>query len=157
MQTIGKRNENTMKFSARLNTKGLTLIEILVSIILITIIITTFFSLFIQSARTSKTSEEVVDATYVAQSEMEQIYEISRNGDYNSGIDEIRKNLRYKQLTSTNPGEQKFTKTIDGLYIYLKLKKHTYPGMSYLVIEVFETENGTRPRAKMETILEWGS
>ena len=126
----------------------------LVSIILITIIITTFFSLFIQSARTGKTSEEVVDATYIAQTEMEKIYEINKREKLKNGIGEIVNKLSYKQ---PNPNEYIFSKKTDGLYIRLKLKKHTYPEMSYLVIEVFEQENGTRPRAKMETILEWGS
>ncbi|MFJ7971181.1 prepilin-type N-terminal cleavage/methylation domain-containing protein [Psychrobacillus sp. NPDC096389] len=136
-----------------LNTKGLTLIEILVSITLITIILTAFFSLFIQSARTGKTSEEVVDATYIAQAEMEKLYEISKNGDLNS-VNEKLITLNYSQ---PNSNEYFFTKEANGLFVHLKLKKHFYPGMSYLVIEVFEQENGTRPRAKMETILEWGS
>lgn len=144
------------KVSTRLNTKGLTLVEVLVSIILISIILFTFFSLFIHSAKTGKTSEEVVDATYLAQVEMERLYEVSRNGDFNYGIDEIVKSLLYKRLTSTNPDEHIFARTIDGLYIKLKLKKHTYQGMNYLVIEVFEEENGPS-RAKMETILEWRS
>lgn len=146
-----------MKLNSRLDSNGLTLVEILVSIILITIIISAFFILFIQSAKTGKTSEKVVDATYIAQVEMEKLYEISKKGDYNSGIREIVNSLEYKQLTSSNSDEQIFTQTIKGLYTQLKLKKHSYPGMSYLVIEVFEQGDGTRPRAKMETILEWGS
>ncbi|WP_186321530.1 prepilin-type N-terminal cleavage/methylation domain-containing protein [Bacillus sp. FJAT-22090] len=143
-----------MKLNSRLNSKGLTLIEILVSIILITIILTAFFSLFIQSAKTGKTSEEVVDATYIAQAEMEKLYEISKNADLNSSINEEVKSLNYSQ---PNPKEDFFTKETNGLFVHLKLKKHFYPQMYYLVIEVFEQENGTRPRAKMETILEWGS
>lgn len=143
-----------MKLNSRLNSKGLTLIEILVSIILITIILSAFFSLFIQSARTGKTSEEVVDATYLAQTEMEKLYEISRDEDFTSSIKKIVETLDYTQPKSD---EYIFTKEINGLYIHLKLEKHFYPKMSYLIIEVFEQENGTRPRAKMETILEWGS
>ncbi|MFF2755069.1 prepilin-type N-terminal cleavage/methylation domain-containing protein [Psychrobacillus sp. NPDC058041] len=142
--------------SNRLNTKGLTLIEVLVSIILFSIILFSFFTLFIQSAKTGKTSGEVVDATYIAQVEMEKVYEISRNGSFNYGLDEIINSLKYRQLSSTNTDELVFAKMKEGYYIKLKLKKHSYPGMTYLVIEVFEQENGPS-RAKMETILEWRS
>lgn len=147
----------TNKVSENFNNKGLTLVEVLVSIILISLILFTFFSFLIQSAKTGKTSEEVVDGTYLAQLEMEKLYEVSRKGDFNSGIDEIVNSLKYEQTTSTTQDEYVFEKSIDGRYIKLKLKEHSYPGMSYLVIEVFDQENGTMPRAKMETILEWGS
>ena len=145
------------KVSKHFNNNGLTLVEVLVSIILISLVLFTFFSFLIQSAKTGKTSEEVVDGTYLAQLEMEKLYEVSRKEDFNSGIDEIVNSLTYKQITSTTQDEYVFEKSIDGKNIKLKLKEHSYPGMSYLVIEVFDQENGTRPRAKMETILEWGS
>lgn len=142
------------KVNAYINSKGLTLIEVLVSIILISIILFTFFSFFIQSAKTGKTSGEVVDATFIAQEEMERMYVVSRNGDFNDGTEEIVNSLGYSQ---DEDEEFVFKKTKDSLYIQLKFKKHSYPEMSYLVIEVFKQEDGTRPRAKMETILEWGS
>lgn len=145
------------KVSAFINSKGLTLIEVLVSIILISIILFSFFSFFIQSAKTGKTSEEVVDATYLAQVEMEKIYEVSNKGDFKSGINEIVNSLSYKQLSPDSSKEYRYSKSQDGFYLTLTFKEHTYPGMSYLVIEVFEHENDIRPRAKMETILEWGS
>lgn len=145
------------KVSLYLNNKGLTLVEVLASIILISIILFTFFSFFIQSAKTGKSSEEVVDATYLAQVEMEKLYEISNKGDFKSGINEIVNSLSYKQLAPDSSKEYRYSKSQDGFYLKLTFKEHTYPGMSYLVIEVFEHEQDIRPRAKMETILEWGS
>lgn len=148
-----------------LSTKGLTLIEVLLSIILISIILFSFFTFFIQSAKTGKTSEEVVDATYLAQVEMERVYEHSRKGDFNYGIVELIKvseldpDSNYKQLTFSNP--YVFKKKIDDSYIELKLTQHSDSSMSNIVISVFEQDfelvNNQRPRAKMETILEWGS
>jgi len=149
------------KVSLYLNNKGLTLVEVLASIILISIILFTFFSFFIQSAKTGESSEEVVDATYLAQGEMEKLYEISRNGDFKDGINEIVNSLEPddKQLTLDNP--YIFKKIISGSYIRIKLTQHTDSQLSNLVIEVFEQdfeqETDPRPRAKMETILEWGS
>lgn len=145
------------KVSLSLNNKGLTLVEVLASVILISVILFTFFSFFIQSAKTGKTSEEVVDATYLAQVEMEKLYEISNKGDFKSGINEIVNSLSYKQLAPDSSKEYRYSKSQEGFYLKLTFKEHTYPGMSYLVIEVFEHEQDIRPRAKMETILEWGS
>lgn len=145
------------KVSLSLNNKGLTLVEVLASVILISVILFTFFSFFIQSAKTGKTSEEVVDATYIAQVEMEKLYEISNKGDFKSGINEIVNSLSYKQLAPDSSKEYRYSKSQEGFYLKLTFKEHTYPGMSYLVIEVFEHEQDIRPRAKMETILEWGS
>ncbi|SFQ47916.1 hypothetical protein SAMN05421670_2264 [Psychrobacillus psychrotolerans] len=156
------------KVSKNLSEKGLTLIEILASIILVTIILSAFFSFFIQSAKTGKTSEEVVDATYLAQVEMEKIYaqikmekiyELSRNGDVKDVINEL-----VKEYVQDDPNKYIFTKKIDGSYVKLHFKLYSEPEMSglvKLVIEVFEQdfelEKETRPRAKMETILEWRS
>lgn len=145
------------KVSLSLNNKGLTLVEVLASVILISVILFTFFSFFIQSAKTGKTSEEVVDATYIAQVEMEKLYEISNKGGFKSGINEIVNSLSYKQLAPDSSKEYRYSKSQEGFYLKLTFKEHTYPGMSYLVIEVFEHEQNIRPRAKMETILEWGS
>lgn len=44
--------------------KGLTLIEVLASLIVIMIIIVIGFGLLLQSAKPNKASEEIVDATY---------------------------------------------------------------------------------------------
>ncbi|MEK4228865.1 prepilin-type N-terminal cleavage/methylation domain-containing protein [Solibacillus sp. FSL H8-0538] len=58
--------------------KGISLIEVVASIVLISIILISFFGLFIQSAKTGKASEEIVDATYVAQQKMEFYFNFSK-------------------------------------------------------------------------------
>ncbi|MGA4518573.1 type IV pilus modification PilV family protein [Solibacillus silvestris] len=54
--------------------RGISLVEVVASIVLITIILISFFSFFIQSKKTQVASESIVDATYVAQKEMEELY-----------------------------------------------------------------------------------
>ena len=113
------------KVNVHSNNKGLTLVEVLASIILISIILFTFFSFFIQSAKTGKSSEEVVDATYLAQGEMEKIYEVSNKGDFKSGINEIVNSLSYKQLSPDSSKEYRDpTKSQDGFYLTLTFKGH---------------------------------
>lgn len=62
--------------------RGISLVEVVASIVLITIILISFFGFFIQSKKTHVASESIVDATYIAQQYMEEIYGlISVNND----------------------------------------------------------------------------
>lgn len=53
---------------------GISLVEVIASIVLITIILLSFFSIFVQSKKTHVVSESIVDATYVAQKGIEELY-----------------------------------------------------------------------------------
>src|SRR5699024_10249125 len=89
------------KSRKRMNENGLTLVEVLASVVLLTIIITIFLNVFIQSAKTNTTSEEVVDATYLAQTEMERIYSKSLETTY-SERENAFENLGYSTLSGEN-------------------------------------------------------
>lgn len=69
--------------------KGLTLIEVLVSIVLLSLILIMFFSMFIQTAKVNNSSETIIDATYIAQTEMERIYSYSKNTSYSKREDAL--------------------------------------------------------------------
>lgn len=56
------------------NERGISLIEVVASLVIITIIFLAFFNFFIQSKKTNVASEAIHDATYHAQKAMEQIY-----------------------------------------------------------------------------------
>ena len=60
------------------NERGITLVEVVASIVLITIILISFFAFFIQSKKTNSSSESINEATYIAQKEMEKIYSLSK-------------------------------------------------------------------------------
>ncbi|MGE7978670.1 type II secretion system protein [Psychrobacillus sp. NPDC093200] len=137
------------------NEKGLTLVELLVAIIIVTIILLSFLTFFLQSAKTGKSSEKIVDATYLAQTEMERFYELSvriKNSDRILGIE----NLGYS-VVSANTEEEIFEKadvTNNG-FIKVKLKLQSKSTSLYhLVIEVYDNKEGPL-RVKMENIIEW--
>lgn len=52
---------------------GVTLIELLASIVLITMIVTTFLSFFIQASKTNVRIDDTNEATFIAQEEMERL------------------------------------------------------------------------------------
>ncbi len=60
---------------------GMTLVEILASIVILTIILSIVFMVFIQTAKTTNTTDETIDATYIGQKEMERVYAASKQKD----------------------------------------------------------------------------
>jgi len=157
------------KHTKQMNENGLTLVEVLASVVLLTIIITIFLNVFIQSAKTNTTSEEVVDATYIAQTEMERIYSVSLNSSYDMTVDTIvdpeELNYTQKHDSSCNVTERCmiFYKDEQGYYIEVKLEKKDLDEsdeilefMDHLIIKVYEGSTAEKkPQAQMENILVW--
>ncbi|MEH7276289.1 prepilin-type N-terminal cleavage/methylation domain-containing protein [Neobacillus vireti] len=56
-----------------MNEKGFTLVEILTSIVILSIIIVSLLTLFVQSSRINNYSKGMMEATYIAESSMEEI------------------------------------------------------------------------------------
>lgn len=81
---LRKKVDEMKKFKHRnilLDQRGMTLIEIIVSLAILAIIIVPFLTMFLQSTVSTKKSEDILDATYVAQYVMEGIYNDSKDGN----------------------------------------------------------------------------
>ena len=50
---------------------GMTLVEVLASIVLLSLIVTTFLSFFIQAAKTNNRTDAINEATFIAQEQIE--------------------------------------------------------------------------------------
>lgn len=72
------------------NNKGFSLIEVIAALLIITIILLSFFSLLIQTKKTEVRSNETVVATYIAQAVMEEIYYLSTTMDYDKNNETIK-------------------------------------------------------------------
>ncbi|NLK97128.1 MAG: prepilin-type N-terminal cleavage/methylation domain-containing protein [Epulopiscium sp.] len=127
--------------------QGFTLIEVLVSLTLISIIITGVMGLFVFSARSGKSSKESLDATYTARNYMEMIYGLSQTVDFESGLDQIRTEKGFEKIS---PSENLFGKTVDDQYVTIQLKERG--NLINVIVNVYED---TALRAKMETLLLW--
>ncbi|SFO91060.1 prepilin-type N-terminal cleavage/methylation domain-containing protein [Halolactibacillus halophilus] len=73
------------------NEKGLTLVEVLASIVILSLIVVTFLAFFINSARTTEISEENLNASFIAQEYMEEVYNIVTD---NPTLESIRSNIK---------------------------------------------------------------
>lgn len=147
--------------------RGMTLVEVLASLVLLSIMIVSFLAIFPTVAKQNKTSEEFMDATYIAQSSMEHIIRIK---DQNNSLHEMvnkltaeetnsqgEKNINYKAVSSTAneivlervASMPSYKVTI----IFDKLKTYQTSHVRVIVSQIGSKE---KPRAQMETILWWG-
>ncbi|MCT2537941.1 type II secretion system GspH family protein [Aquibacillus koreensis] len=133
------------------SSKGLTLIEILASITILSIIVVTFLTFFIQSARTNTVSEDIMDATYVAQTQMEEIYNLSK-----SPYEDAITSLTSKGTHTENNGIDKFQIVNETYKIQLQLKQTdtNLPNLKDVLVKVYDNSNG-RLGAQMETKISW--
>jgi len=145
------------KHIKRNNENGLTLVEVLVSVVLLTIIITIFINVFIQSAKTNMTSEKIVDATYLAQTEMEKIYSKSIETKYNER-ENIFLELGYSPLSTENEWWL-FGKQLDeSYYARVKIQKNSMEeseNMNRLIVTIHNGSAAEKTQAQMENILLW--
>ena len=128
--------------------KGISLIEVVASIVIISIILISFFGLFVQSSKTEKSSEQIIDATYVAQVEMEKIYELSKDISQ-TNLEEQLTSVGY--LVSEEPNTT-YTKVQGNFYITLRIRDYSSATLKNIIIEVYE---GNILKSKMENIYSW--
>lgn len=60
---------------------GMTLVEILAAIVILSIVAVSFLSFFIQGASTNQMTTEVNEATYIVQAELEELINMASNGE----------------------------------------------------------------------------
>src|SRR5690625_1187331 len=138
------------------NQKGLTLIEVLLSLVIISIILLAILFVLLQIIRTNKTSQELVNATYVAQTEMEEMYHISQSEDFDAWINDIsskEKNYSFSENIHTIT-----YRTESNHEVEIKISETNQPPLKRIIIYVFEMDQNkpSSPKAKMENLLEWG-
>ncbi len=115
---------------------GLTLIEVIASIVLISVILLSFMGMFLQTSRTTATSDDIVNATYIAQKGMESIYKYRTALTREALIDELNKQSTIPYV-ATN--EDTWLKQDNTILIYLTLKKPDDLGLTPIIIKVLES------------------
>ena len=125
--------------NARCKERGLTLIEVILSLAILGIIIVPFLNMFIFSTMTNRKSENILDATYVAQNIMEQRYAESRNGN---GIPE--------------DSEEGYSDPYGGGYWVNEIIE-VEDNLVRVIVEVYSDNSKEKLEAQMETYLLWNS
>ena len=138
------------------NQKGLTLIEVLLSLVIISIILLAILFVLLQIIRTNKTSQELVNATYVAQTEMEEMYHVSQSEDFDAWIGDVQSSD--KDYSYANSMHTIIYDVLNQYTVEMKISENEeLPSpLKRITIHVFELDHSGSPKAKMENLLEWG-
>lgn len=146
------------------NEKGMTLIEVLASIVILTIIVTSLLTIFLQSTKATQTSSNTIDATYLAQKEMENMYALSREIKYDELDVQMTKKGNedegvYTKVT-TGDDSKKYTKeNIVNNHLYqisVVTEIENTHSLVRVIVKITEPNQPNNPLAQMENLLEWG-
>ena|SRR5690606_33003834 len=136
---------------------GFTLVEVLSSIVIISIILISFMSFFTLSARSNQTSEETMDATYTAQTIMENIISINYEGtslkENSNKIENLLNDIgNVLQVNTTNDFKNL---DVSGLINEHNFNVHVIDlnELLHIIIKVFDSENTSKSVAELETII----
>ncbi|AGK55096.1 hypothetical protein B1NLA3E_16760 [Bacillus sp. 1NLA3E] len=134
--------------------KGITLIEILASMVILSIIIVSLIAMFVQSSRTNAMSKNIMDATYIAETNMEEIYNIvvaSTSYDIATAAI-VSKGYTQASKTTTNAFYQK---NVTGHYVSIELVPTINSSLVKVRVKVFKDNTKTKKEAQMEILLSW--
>ncbi|MGJ9383063.1 type IV pilus modification PilV family protein [Salipaludibacillus sp. CF4.18] len=134
--------------------KGLSLLEVLISLTILAIVIIPISGLFIQSAKSIQISDTILDETYIVQEYMETVTYYSKTIPF----DQVSAQLTAEDFTEITSNEDTYAgyKVIDGEYITIKLEKNeAQEGLISLIVGVSEVYPYDRFDTYMETILYW--
>lgn len=151
-----------MKFFKSKQESGFTLLEVVASIVILEIILTSFYSLLIQSAKATKQSEEIIDATYIAQNIMEESYNISKSFNYvnlNEQFDALDNHLDgFEKIEDEEYQLMKEIENTDYLTTVQLLKDGAKKDLTPIVIQVIEVNGESKIlKAQMQNTLRWGN
>lgn len=134
------------------NERGFTLIEIIASLVLISIILLSFINVFVQTTKTRVASEQIVTATYIAQQEMEKFYAYSKKHTFDlNAIDQY-----FDEYEIVNNHLVQVIE--DGRYNISIQFNNSHNKLYTIIIEVAELQNNGEYllKSKMENIYIWG-
>ena len=139
--------------------QGFTLVEVLASIVLISLIVMVSISFFIHSQRTQTTSSQMTDATYIVQSEMELMESLSSNEPFDVAKTRLVNDFNYHEQPDSH-NTFRFERMESDFLIKLRVMtdkaltayEEDEMCMCRIIVEAFEDD---KLKSKMETKKEW--
>lgn len=145
--------------------RGLSLLEVIVSMLLLSIILISFFGFFVQSSKSYNTSETITNGIYKGQTVMEHIYFVSKNSPFS--IDNLNSkdysfeplpleeyNTLYNLTNSKNYQYLYIDESKENFQIVLKINKiGNYYSTYSVIIEIYDEQN--KLKNKIENIYNW--
>lgn len=132
--------------------KGMTLIEVLASLVILSIIVVSILPFIIQSSRTSNLTENIVSATLLAETEMESIINMNTTIPSES-LEEFSNQLLargYERDPSCNGCYGMYK---DRYYVSIQVSDMS-GNLGKVILRIYD-ENRIRIASQMEMILSW--
>lgn len=142
------------------NEMGMSLAEVLASVVILSILLFFFLGMFVQSSKVNVKSEEVIDATYVAQTHIENLYSLSKQTEFSDRITGIE-SIDYDEVSPLDPADpwHLFEHFDTSEYkIKFKIQNTTIDNdMTRSIVEVYNVKPDGQEvlEAQMESILQW--
>ncbi len=144
----------TLKSLIKSNT-GSIFVEILISLILISMVLLTFMSMFVTSAKVNRKSRDVLDATYSAQDLMEELYDLSLSKSLKTTLDELQNSILTDSFHEEIADEQVILGKYDDKDIAITIKDTEDEKLSLVKVEVYSDDTYTQSQAVMQSNLLW--
>jgi prepilin-type N-terminal cleavage/methylation domain-containing protein len=139
-----------------MNEKGMTLIEVLASIVILSIIVVSLLTFFVQSSRSSNISKNITDATYIAENEMEGIYgPIASSISLSTFATPSGYTEKSKTLVNGVPVKAVYEKDVPKHYISLELSSGEGDTLVKVIVRVYNNSTKAKQEAQMELLLPW--
>jgi Tfp pilus assembly protein PilV len=146
----------TLKSLIKSNT-GSIFIEVLISLILISMLLLTFMSMFVTSANVNKRSRDVLDATYFAQNLMEELYDLSLSKSLETSLAELQNSILTDSFHEEIADEQVILGKYDDKDVAITIKDTEDEKLSLVKVEVYSDDTYTQSQAVMQSNFLWQS
>ena len=135
-----------------LNQNGLTLVEVLAAVTILSIIAIPFIMVTLNFARTGGDSQKLLDATYVAQTQIEEIYNLSTRYSRDDGL----KQLENSGFSIDDHCERVtcYYKVERDYYIRVEIQIKDEP-MTDVLVRVYSDPSMRKAMAQMERLVIW--
>ena len=144
----------TLKSLIKSNT-GSIFVEILISLILISMVLLTFMSMFVTSAKVNRKSKDVLDATYSAQNLMEELYHLSLSKTLETTVGDLRSFILSDSSYENLDDEEVIRGKYDDLDVAITIKDTEDEKLSLVKVEVYSDDTYTQSQAVMQSNLLW--
>ncbi len=134
--------------------KGLTLIEILAAIVILSIILLSFLSFFRLSAKSNQTSEKIIDASYVAQTLIENTLSLTDTPLSKTDFDDLvlttLNNIDHTNSTVISSSPLEMAGLSNEYYYELSIEQEV-DNLFKLLVKVYDNKVNKDLEAQMET------
>lgn len=135
------------------NQSGITLIEVLASIVILSLIIVSIVPMFIQSSKANNLSKSITESTYLAESELEEIIQLNTKSASPS-LNELSNQMINKGYSNDPSCSHCYGMMKDERYVFVQIKDSS-TDLGKVVLKVYRNSSKQKLESQMETILTW--